>query len=106
MIEKPNLSYIDNLAGDDVDFKEKFISVIKEEFPVEVTMYKDHISRNEPRAASEVVHKLKHKFNILSMVEAYALAVNYEEELRVGNKQKDVEFCSVLDCITNYLNTI
>ncbi len=106
MEEKPNLTYIDNLAGDDQDFKAKFITIIKEEFPQEVNTYVEHIKSDEPRAAAEIVHKLKHKFNILSMEKAYRFSVDYEEELRRGNMKMNADFLNILQSITSYLKTI
>lgn len=106
MQEKPNLTYIKELAGDDLAFEQKFIDILKEEFPEETAIYIAHIQKNEPRAAAEIVHKLKHKFNILSMEEAYKLAVNYEEELRAGRTEMHHRFKRILNTIKDYLNTI
>lgn len=106
MEEKPNLTYIDNLAGDDQEFKAKFIEIIKQEFPVEVETYIGHIKSDEPRAAAEIVHKLKHKFNILSMENAYRFSVNYEEDLRRGSMKMNAHFLNILQNITSYLKTI
>jgi len=106
MQKTPNLSYIKELAGDDAVFEKKFIQILKDEFPEEVKSYKNHIERDEPRMASEMVHKLKHKFNILSMSKAYEFAVQYEEELREGTMRMDVDFIKFLETIKNYLKTI
>ncbi len=106
MEEKPNLTYVKNLAGDDLAFEKKFIGIIKDEFPVEMATYLDHIKYDEPRAAAEIVHKLKHKFNILSMEQAYGFAVTYEEQLQLGDMKMDLDFRKLLDQITRYLKTI
>ncbi|MEP3210590.1 MAG: Hpt domain-containing protein [Maribacter sp.] len=106
MQETPNLNYIKELSGDDKTFEQKFIQILKDEFPVEQRTYIDHIERDEPRMAGELVHKLKHKFNILSMSEAYEYAIQYEEELRAGGTKGDAGFRSILETIKNYLNTI
>tara|TARA_R110000796_G_scaffold104102_1_gene213775 strand:- start:161083 stop:161400 length:318 start_codon:yes stop_codon:yes gene_type:complete len=105
-MEQANLSYIKELAGDDKVFEQKFITILKEEFPQEVQIYKDHIEKDEPRSAAEIVHKLKHKFNILSMEASYKFAVDFEEELRVGENKMHTDFNAILKYIQNYLNTI
>lgn len=106
MQEYPNLSYIKELSGDDTAFEQKFIQILKDEFPVEVQTYNGYIEQKELVMAAEMVHKLKHKFNILSMSKAYEFAVQYEEELREGRMKMDVDFLKFLDTIKNYLKTI
>lgn len=106
MQDVPNLSYIKELSDGDAAFEEKFIRILKEEFPEEAQTYRVHIQKDEPRMAAEIVHKLKHKFNILSMTNAYTFAVAYEEKLRAGDAQSDAGFCTILDTIENYLNTL
>ncbi|MBT8313003.1 MAG: Hpt domain-containing protein [Maribacter sp.] len=105
-MEQPNLSYIKELAGDDVAFMQKFISIIKEEFPVEVKEYMRQLKNDQPREAAQIVHKLKHKFNILSLERAYILAVEYEEELRLGRIELHSKFITILKNIETYLKTI
>ncbi len=106
MQEKPNLTYIKELAGDDLAFEQKFIKILKDEFPVETNIYYKSIQNHEPRAAAEIVHKLKHKFNILSMEKAYTFAVKYEEELRAGRTDMYSGFSKILNTIEDYLKTI
>lgn len=106
MQEHPNLSYIKELSGSDSAFEQKFIQILKEEFPIEVQTYNGHINQKELNMAAELVHKLKHKFNILSMSKAYAFAIQYEEELRTGNMKMGVDFLKFLDTVKNYLKTI
>jgi len=105
-MEQPNLSYIKELAGDDAAFEEKFIAIIKEEFPLEVKEYMHQMKNDHPRAAAEIVHKLKHKFNILSLEKAYILSVDYEEELRLGHSELHNKFIVILKNIETYLKTI
>lgn len=106
MQQTPNLNYIKELAGDDEVFEQKFIGILKEEFPKEFQVYVNHIKKGDLPTAADVVHKLKHKFNILSMSEAYKFAVVYEEELKVGNAKMSTEFSTILETIKNYLKTI
>ncbi|MFS4455984.1 Hpt domain-containing protein [Maribacter sp. 2304DJ31-5] len=106
MKEQPNLNYVKKLAGDDIDFENEFIALIKEEFPIERNTYLDHIEGEQLREASEIVHKLKHKFNILGMEGAYRFAVLYEERLCTGNIEMDMDFRTILKTIETYLKTI
>ncbi len=105
-MEQPNLKYIKELSGDDIEFEQKFISILKDEFPMEIAAYKEHIDSKETNEAADVVHKLKHKFNILSMEEAYRFAVQFEEQLRTGKTDMDSDFRITLTRINDFLKTI
>ncbi|MEX0272902.1 MAG: Hpt domain-containing protein [Flavobacteriaceae bacterium] len=102
-METPNTDYINKLAGDDEDFRAQFISIIKEEFPVEKGEYLNYFNNNELKKAAEVVHKIKHKFNILGMTQAYGLAVDFEEDLKVGKTQLSQDFDAKLVTVENYI---
>lgn len=106
MQEKPNLEYITELAGDDKVFEQKFIMILKKEFPVEQETYIALMDKSELMEAAEIVHKLKHKFNILSMTASYTFAVAYEEELKKSRPQMDSGFRDILNTIGTYLKTI
>tara|TARA_R110002051_G_scaffold34256_3_gene76323 strand:- start:47670 stop:47993 length:324 start_codon:yes stop_codon:yes gene_type:complete len=106
MIEQPNLNYVDELAGDDVQFRGQFIEVIKNEFPLEKKEYIDHVINARFKETAEIVHKLKHKFNILGMGNSYKLAVAYEIELLEGKQTNEAEFKNVLERIEAYIKTI
>ncbi|MBQ4914664.1 Hpt domain-containing protein [Maribacter sp. MMG018] len=106
MIEQPNLKYVDDLAGDDVAFRQQFITILKEEFPKERETYIDHVENKRTKETAAIVHKLKHKFNILGMEEAYRLAVTYEKELLEGQITADAKFKMILDTIAGYIKNI
>jgi len=107
MQETPNLKYIKELSGADNTFELKFVEVLKEEFPTEMQTYLEYVnSQHNLKSAAEMVHKLKHKFNILSMHNAYTLAVAYEEELLAGNSSTHAQFSAILEQINAYLKTI
>ena len=38
-MESPNISYLDAIAGDDQEFKKRFIDILKLEFPQEFLEY-------------------------------------------------------------------
>jgi len=107
MRDLPNLSYIKKLSGDDDAFEQRFIGILKDEFPEEMDAYVNHIEKQvDFNAAAEMVHKLKHKFNILSMEHAYGLAVCYEEDLLAGTSESHHRFMKTLEQVKNYLKTI
>ncbi|MGB5378906.1 Hpt domain-containing protein [Muriicola sp.] len=105
-MEQPNLTYIENLAGKDEAFKNKFIAILKDEFPIEKAEYYQSLNASKTKETALIVHKLKHKLNILGLEKAYGLSVIYEEELKKGNSSLASEFTSILDTIESYLNTI
>lgn len=106
MIEQPNLNFVDELAGDDVAFRGQFIDIIKTEFPIEQEEYFGHVANTRFKETAEIVHKLKHKFNILGMQDSYKLAVAYEMELLEGKEDSKSKFIKVLQTIDEYIKTI
>jgi len=102
----PNISYINELSGNDIQFRESFIQMLKDEFPLEKIEYIDNINSNNTEAAWQIVHKLKHKMNILGLEESYKTAVIFEEELRLGNSRLNDEFMKIMNTIENFLKTI
>lgn len=105
-MDKPNIEYIKKLSGDDTEFEKQFIHILKTEFPEEVKTYEKAIVEVNFYDAAQIVHKIKHKFNILSMTNAYALAVVFEEELNSEDMQRDSEFLRALKIVETYLKSI
>ncbi len=106
MTEKPNIDYIKKLAGNDSVFEQQFITIIKKEFPEELSIYLSHLQNDMSRAASEDVHKLKHKINILGLEKSYEIAARYEEELREGNSKLHLDFAEILKTMEAYIKTL
>lgn len=106
MEERPNLLYIKKLAGEDKAFEEKFIAIIKAEFPLEQKEYLSYVENKRYKETSEIVHKLKHKLNILGLEKSYRLAVQYEEELHDSNTALEEEFKTILENIEDFIKTI
>ncbi|WP_346882641.1 Hpt domain-containing protein [uncultured Algibacter sp.] len=100
---KPNLTYINSLSGGDDSFKEKLISVIKLEFPVEKATYIKNIEAKNYQIAAENVHKLKHKISILGLEESYKIAACFEKNLKENSMTLKEDFENILQTITNYL---
>ncbi len=105
-METPNMNYINELAGNDSEFKGSFIKILKNEFPIEKSEYLDSIENHQTEEASQIVHKLKHKMNILGLEESYKTSVIFEEELRLGNMRLKNDFMKIMTTIENYLKTI
>lgn len=105
-MDEPNMNYIEQLADGDAEFKQQFISILKVEFPKEKEQYLTAITKADYKQAREVVHKLKHKFNILGMENAYHLSVKYEDELRANTMELNTEFMNVLESMGTYIKKI
>ena len=106
MEERPNLLYIKKLAGEDKAFEEKFIAIIKAEFPLEQKEYLSYVESKRYKETSEIVHKLKHKLNILGLEKSYKLAVQYEEDLNNANTKLENDFKIILKNIEDFIKTI
>jgi len=106
MKETPNLEYIKELAGGAKSFEDKFIAIIKAEFPNEKREYLKNLHEKKYRETSENVHKLKHKLNILGLQQGYRLAVRHEEDLRYEDAKLKDEFVAILDVIEDFIQTL
>jgi HPt (histidine-containing phosphotransfer) domain-containing protein len=102
----PNLDYIDEIAENDTVFKNKLISIIKNEFPIEKDEFLKNITENNFLLASQNVHKLKHKINMLGLKKGSEIAIKFENELLKKNNNLKEEFIEVIKLIENYLNKI
>lgn len=105
-MEAPNFSYIDDLAGGDMEFKDKLLSLLKNELPGEIELYIKTISEKDFKRSAEAVHKIKHKITILGLEKTYGLAVKYEEELKGGDAALHEEFLEILKNMTTFLEKI
>lgn len=106
MTETPNLNYIKEIAGGNEEFEQKFLSIILVEFPKEKREYANFLADKAYLEAAKVVHKIKHKLGILSLTNAYKLAVRYEEELKYGNTQLQTAFDAVLGTVEEFIKDI
>lgn len=105
-MEEPNYTYIEELSGGDIQFQKKLISIIKTEFPVEVSVYEENINNAAFAKAAENVHKLKHKFGILGLEKGYQVAIDYEENLKIESTQLQGEFEDILKKISLFISTL
>lgn len=105
-MEQPSLKYIQQLSGGDKVFEKKLLSVLVHEFPAEKTTYEGNIEKNAFAKAAENVHKLKHKFGILSLEKSYQVAMDYEEQLLEGEMGLRKDFEGILKRIQEFLLTL
>lgn len=105
-MDRPNMNYIQQLADGDAEFEQQFVTILKGEFPKEKEQYLNAITNADYKQASEVVHKLKHKFNILGMENAYHLSAKFEDELKTNTTALNIEFMNVMDIMGAYIEKI
>lgn len=102
-METPNLNYINELSGDNEQFKEKIIKIIKKELFTEVELYDAHIKKLDFFNASQSVHKLKHKISILGLEKSYYIASDYENNLNNDSLALKDDFETILQVLQEYV---
>ncbi|MFD0992028.1 Hpt domain-containing protein [Tenacibaculum geojense] len=102
-METPNLNYLKEISGGDVEFEQKMLSILKEELPTEVEYYENTIKDSNFEESAQIVHKLKHKISILGMYKAYSFAQDYEKELKTGSAKQHDQFKNVLVTMRDFL---
>ena len=101
-MEEPNLNYINELAGDDNDFRAVLIGVIKNELPTEINEYEGNLAAHNFNAAADNVHKLKHKISVMGMEQSYYLAEKFENNLKERSTQLQAEFSQLLTAMQGF----
>ncbi len=104
--EKPNITYIENLAAGSKDFKQQLIDIMKKEFPQERTVFIHNYKSNKLLDAADNVHKLKHKIGMFGFEDGYQVAVDFENELKGEKNSLYSEFMLILDAIEDFLKTL
>tara|TARA_B100000809_G_scaffold169704_1_gene167081 strand:- start:30150 stop:30473 length:324 start_codon:yes stop_codon:yes gene_type:complete len=106
MMETPNLNYIKNLSGGDLEFEKKIIDIIKKELPEEIKIYKTFVLEEKYKDIAEIVHKLKHKISILGLEKSYELAVAFEKNLLKREMLLKDDFEKIFTNMTNFINQL
>ena len=106
MNEKPNLNYLKEISGGDLEFEEKLLIIVKKELPEEINTYKKFLNENNFKQAAELVHKIKHKISILGLEKSYQVAIDYEEDLKQDNLNLKLEFEEILNSMICFIKTI
>lgn len=102
-MEKPNNNYIDQLAGDDLEFRAKMINILQKELPEEIAEYNSKLAESDMKQAGLMVHKLKHKVSILGLEKSYYLAEKYEKNLKEGNTDFQEDFELLLQEMSKFV---
>lgn len=103
MAEIPNLDYIKEISGGNEEFEKKFLSIIQTEFPKEKEDYNDFLKSGQLEESAKVVHKIKHKLGILGLSGGYKMAIQYEEDLKIGNIALKDNFEEVLSVVEEFI---
>ncbi|MBU3011552.1 Hpt domain-containing protein [Polaribacter vadi] len=102
-MELPNLSVIKEISGDDIEFQNSILGIIKEEFTEEVNLFKQNFKAKKYIETSNNVHKLKHKISLLGLKKGLKTATEYEIALKKDNIELHHNFLEILDKIHVYL---
>ena len=103
-MEKPNLSLIKEISGNDIEFENNILDIIKLEFPEEVKLFKTNFEEKNYLEASNNIHKIKHKISLLGLEKGLETASAYEIALKQGNIELHDNFIEILDKIHVYLS--
>ena len=82
------------------------IGILKKEFPIERSAFLQFYDNNKYVEAAEVVHKLKHKINLLNLNEGYTLASDFERQLFDNSPKLFDDFIKLLNIIEKFLKKI
>jgi hypothetical protein len=102
-METPNLNYVNELSGDNEQFKTKILSILKKELPVEVENYEKYMQELDFFNAAQSVHKLKHKISILGLEKSYYIAVDYEHNLNNDSVALKNDFETILKAMQEFV---
>jgi hypothetical protein len=102
-MEKPNNTYLDELCGDNEKFRQKVVTILKKELPLEIDVYKKEMSKNDYCSAAQAVHKLKHKISILGLEKSYYIASNYEDNLNNNSIALQNDFENILKAMQEFV---
>lgn len=105
-MEQPNLNYIDELSGDDLEFKTKLIEILKKELPQERKGYLEEMGDSNFLQAAQSVHKLKHKISILGLKKSYYIAAEYEDNLKNNSTNLDADFENILKSMQEFVSRL
>ena len=105
-MEKPNSNYINQLSGDNEEFKIKIIGILKRELPEEVGKYREQMQNKNYLLAAGSVHKLKHKISILGLEKSYYIAEQFEDNLKVNSTDLESDFDAIIKIMDDFVNQL
>ena len=103
-MEQPNSNYINDLSGDNQEFKARLIKILKKELPEEIELYFLQMKNKDLLSAAQAVHKLKHKISILGLEKSYYIAEEYENNLNGSIIVLQVEFEAILRIMQKFVD--
>ena len=105
-MEQPNSDYINQLAGNNEEFKSKVGAILKRELPEEIELYQNFLNNKNYILAAESVHKLKHKISILGLEKSYYIAEEFEENLKEHSTHLQSDFEFILKRMQDFVDTL
>jgi HPt (histidine-containing phosphotransfer) domain-containing protein len=105
-MEQPNLTYINDLSGDNLEFRTKLIGILKKELPEEIYSYSEQMANTIYSEAAQSVHKLKHKISILGLEKSYYIAEKFEANLNNNSTGLHADFENILKIMQEFVNRL
>nr|WP_315254852.1 Hpt domain-containing protein [uncultured Flavobacterium sp.] len=105
-MEQANSDYINELSGDNTEFRKKIIDILKRELPEEVTAYYDQIQNKNFLLAAGCVHKLKHKISILGLKKSYYIAEHFEDNLKDNSIELKSDFDDIIKIMQDFVDKL
>jgi len=105
-MEHANSEYIDQLSGDNAEFRKKLIGILQRELPEEVQNYQSQIQAKNYALAAASVHKLKHKVSILGLNKSYYIAEQFEDNLKESSLELQQDFDAIIEIMQDYVKKL
>lgn len=81
-----DMTYLENLAGDDHDFKLSMVQMFLQQAPVSLSDLEENLNKNQYKDAAATIHKLKSNLKLMGLVEASASAEDLERSFLTMHK--------------------
>ncbi len=105
-MEQPNNHYIDQLSGNNLEFRTKMIGILKAELPEEIAIYQNQMRQQDWTEAAQSVHKLKHKISILGLEKSYYIAEQFEIQLKNKSTVLQSDFENILKVMQQFVQEL
>jgi HPt (histidine-containing phosphotransfer) domain-containing protein len=105
-LETPNLDYLKQISGGDIEFEKSMLAVLKLDFAIEYAAIQANYEKNNFEQLILDIHKIKNKIGILGMKKSLALASECEKSIKKVKKEKFDDLLLILTKINIYLNNI
>ena len=105
-MEQPNLKYLKKLSSGNKLLEERFLIIIKNEFPTDVVEFYKKMEAKNFVSASKKVHKIKHKVAFLGLEKGYEITVQFENNLKNNSTELLLEFEAILESINQFIKTL